>query len=101
MQLFSEGTLLSIGDASNPGGKDGTPAAVIDRDVAQCTPTCLTYSAGSKWIDANMANPGYSSILELILSPALVDAYDFVTADADPCTVCIAGSTTAGLRRAV
>ena len=87
VQLFSEGTLLSIGDVSNPGGKGGTPAAVIDSDVAQCTPTCLAYSAGSKWIDANMANPGYSSILELTLSaPALVDAYEFVTADADPCT---------------
>ena len=65
LRLYSEGTLLSVGDASNPGGKDGTPAAVIDSDVAQCTPTCLAYSVGSKWKDANMANPGYSSILEL------------------------------------
>ena len=91
VQLYSSGALLTISSASNPGGNSPTnqpPSDAIDADVAFCSPTCLNYTQGSKWLDLNMVNAasGYNSTLELTLSaPALVDAYNFVTANDNPC----------------
>jgi len=84
VRLYSAGERVELITAASPGG--ASPDAVIDGDVAGCTSTCSTYEVGSKWV-AQVKNPGdtATTLLVEVAEEVHADAYDFITADNNPC----------------